>query len=232
MTILEAHNLFKFLLDKVDSNSYPEFESNEIDTYLDLAQMEFVKERYKAFETNTKRREDLRTIVKEAAVTLNNSMFNSTYKRYEVPKTLLFSVVNYLYVVREELLVTNNECNITEENYPFVVSHDNYNSVKKDPFRKPSLKKPIRIDLDGRFIIDMGQQIDFNKYNILYSVTFLKRPNKPFIGNPVPPINAVDLELPENVHEEIVNLAVRKAIENIESPRLQTHLNEINLSNS
>ena len=46
MTIAEAHQEFKFRLDKMDALNYPNFLPEEIDLILNNAQQRFVKQRY------------------------------------------------------------------------------------------------------------------------------------------------------------------------------------------
>ena len=78
---------------------------------------------------------------------------------------------------------------------------------------------PLRL-----FIGSLVELITDGSYGVLkYYIRYLKSPAEvDFISDP-----QVDCDLPEHTHDEIVKMAVSMALENIEQPRYQSHMNEV-----
>ena len=73
MTIVKAHQEFKFRCDKLDALNYPNFFPEEIDLILNNAQQRIIKQRYglsnnkrQSFEETQKRTEDLKNVTVNA----------------------------------------------------------------------------------------------------------------------------------------------------------------------
>ena len=292
MTITEMHQFFKVGVDKSESFSYPSFQSEEIDYFLNKAQERFIKQRYginnlkgQGFEQTQKRTDDIREVIMydnstSLGLQLNgsNTDDNKPYaKYYTLPNTAPSSVNDpgniYWFSIQEEAEVvytdatsssyTINSAVIPSGNYivtetifydgtssylypgdSFVykggsfssklqgsfksakskrvgvkpIQHDDYNKIVNDPFNKPNHDQAVRLMLGDKVEIITGADFDVTRFYMRYV-------RKPLA---VDFANTVDCELANHTHEEIVDLAVSIALEDIESGRYQTHLNELN----
>lgn len=236
MTIRDAHRLFDIILDKVDSNLYPEITSAEKDEFINNAIESFVKTRYNknniyqaGFEEIQKRTEDLRTLVKTGFPELSEIAYSrNTYKAdvdsifTNFEKTELFNDTYWFYL-KSSAYITNDPCGelISETK---LVQQDDLNRVLKDPFNKPNKNRVIIYFEDGSIFITVDDTSVLDNFKI----TFLKKPNTVSVNLADSSENSdIQFDLPEHTHREIIKLAVKEAIEAIESPRVQTYLNTL-----
>tara|TARA_R110002050_G_scaffold116946_1_gene233598 strand:- start:23235 stop:23939 length:705 start_codon:yes stop_codon:yes gene_type:complete len=227
MTLAEMHIQFKVGLDKTDSLNYPNFEPEEIDLWLNRSQDRFVKQRYthdpksETFEETQKRTDDLRTIVTE--ITLPPSATQIPIKPngilFDLPNGIIGGPTIYWFAINEECEIRYMDCNgswVDERVGVYALQHNDYNKVIDDPFNKPSQGVVLRLMhgtwaellTDGSFTINS------------YFLRYLREPVRLDIIN----FPAVDCELADHTHEEIVVGAVTLALENIASPRFQSHI--------
>tara|TARA_R110002012_G_scaffold261340_2_gene443232 strand:+ start:14279 stop:14974 length:696 start_codon:yes stop_codon:yes gene_type:complete len=226
MTVAEMHIQFKVGLDKTDSLNYPNFEPEEIDLWLNRAQNRFVKTRYshdikqETFEETQKRTDDLREVVVETTI------FPSAVQTPVKPNGTLFDLPIgnndlpiYWFAINEECGIQYLNCTngmVTERKNVKPIQHDDYNKIQTDPFNKPNKGKIVRlmhgdtVELisDGTFVIGS------------YILRYIKQPETISLAN------NNDCELAFHTHEEIVDSAVTMALENIASPRFQSHMVE------
>ena len=136
MTVTDMHINFKLILDKTDSLNYPDFESEEIDKWLNIAQERYVKQRYggmnmrrESFEQTQKRIDDLRVLVTNAEIIPSAAV--AANKPNAVFATLPTSASAYYWLaIQEEAQVVYMECtssivktgSITSGSYYFVSS--------------------------------------------------------------------------------------------------------------
>lgn len=216
MTVQEMHTAFKIGLDKVDSLNYPNFTTSEIDLFLNQSQERFVKQRYgfnnrkfKPFESNQKRTDDLRSLVRNSVLSFNSydsaNNINSEARFVDLPN-------DYMFAINEQCKISFLDCNSnTEEKIvPVIVEdHDNVSIVINSPFEKPNKNKVIRVMYQ-----DKVEVIKSSDTNILeYLLRYIKRPRDVDFNL------LVDSELAEHTHSEIVNDAISIALESIESQR-------------
>jgi hypothetical protein len=224
MTISEAHIAFKIGLDKIDSLNYPDILPEEIDFLLNQAQDRFVKQRYgktntkrEAFEETQKRTEDLKTIVKTAHISpsaLSIDNISNTARFYILP-------VEHRYIIQEQVDISYTDCHGTTTTKKVLVrpiQHDDYDKILYDPFNIPNDVKVLRLMAEGQVELIAGTGYTLGSYFLRY----LKAPNRVSITT------NISFELPEDVHQEIVDIAVDLALENIESKRTQTFNKIIN----
>ena len=220
MTIQEFHRSFELKLDKTQDYEYPSFSAEQIDFWLNDAQDRFVKSRAfgnnlkrEGFEESQKRVDDLKTIVKSSSISPTKS--GNEYINI-LPN-------DYLYLVRHRCTVQSSNCG-TQVTGGTQVSHDELNEVILDPFWKPTYDDPVYYFEDGK-LMQLGAS-DFTITNT--NITYIKQYNRLRNGTEyVAPTTDVQCELPVQTHSEIVDIAVALVLENIESPRYQTNLNEI-----
>ena len=236
MNISEWHILFEVFMDKVDSQSLPEFTSEEKDVLFNEAIERFVKTRYssksvsvgkrsfvtdKGFEQSQKRIDDLRTLVKTVYATTTSYIYQDG--AYTVALDDLYTDENrtvpftdeYYFFARINPKVNNTKCS-KYINKNKLIEHDDLNYALDDPFNKPSGNYPLMYFEDSDIIILSGNDTVEN-----CRLTFIKKPT------------IVDLDtntnsdLPEHTHREVIQLAVQIALEGIESPRQQTNVANI-----
>lgn len=235
MTVQEMHTQFKLGVDKVDSLSVPNFLVEEIDTFLNNAQEQFIEQR--AYGTNPKRQgleetqkrlDDLKNISKnfESTVFIQNTENKPNGVFVSLPS-------DYRHAMEEEVSIQYEDCNgniVNERPEVVPTTHDRYNRIIKDPFNKPDRSVVYRL---GYGIVSGNETFELipspsetiNNYYLRYT----REPQRIQYGSLYPtPIADQDSELSNHTHREIVAIAVKNALEGIESPRYPTNKNELN----
>lgn len=232
MTVAEMHIAFRFGLDKLDNLNYPNFETEEIDLLLNQAQDRYVKQRYgitnpkrTSFEETQKRTEDLKELVKHANITpANNQPDNITpYARFVTLPT------DHWFIIQERVVQVCDKCNevplYTEEikigNHTLYntvsgmyaevrpVQHHEIDKIINDAFKAPDYDKVLRIMEDGRVEIITSSKCTATVYRLRY----LKKPQRISYTGPT------NCELSDHTHQEIVDEAIKIALEGIEAKR-------------
>ncbi len=224
MNIAQAHQEFKFRLDKLDALNYPNFLPEEIDLVLNNAQERFIKQRYggnntkrQSFEETQKRTEDLKN------VTVNAVLTPLAYASDNIDTTARFLTLptNHWFTVQERCSITCTICGSPVTNLVEVIpiSHSEFSKVIYDPFRKPTETKVLRLMEAGRVELISSCTI------VNYRMRYVKQPT------PVSLTTNTTFELSEHTHSEIVDLAVSIALEGIEGKRTQSFNPLINNTN-
>lgn len=224
MNIAQAHQEFKFRLDKMDALNYPNFLPEEIDLVLNNAQERFIKQRYgvnnikrQSFEETQKRTEDLKN------VTINAVLTPLAYASDNIDLNARFLTLptNHWFTVQERCNITCTICGSSVTNLVEVIptSHSEFSKVIKDPFKQPTETKVLRLMEAGRVeLISSCTIVD-------YRMRYVKQPT------PVSITTNTTFELSEHTHSEIVDLAVSIALEGIEGKRTQSFNPLINNTN-
>lgn len=238
MDIENMHIAVKQELDKTSALELPAFEPEEIDFWLNNAIRKFVKSRYSgvnskgtSFEQTQKRTDDLRTLVESVTLAMGNGhdgtgdgVFPNSWS-CDIPADYWFSLseeANIGVEIPTEIpgvtLTRETRVGITE------CTLDEYRQKVDDPYSEHilhyTLAKPLRLFIDDRIDI-----VHDGNYTIEdYYLTYLKVPDT--VDNV--PEGTTDCNLPEHTHDEVVKLAANMMLENIEQPRYQTHMNEVN----
>lgn len=118
------HINFKLEVDKTDSLNYPDFEPEEIDKWLNIAQERYVKQRYSgmnmhraSFEQTQKRMDDLRILLTNAEITtFTSTTANKPNGKFAILPTGVLPDPNPLYwlAVNEETEIVYMDCDSTE----------------------------------------------------------------------------------------------------------------------
>lgn len=224
MTIAEVHQEFKFRMDKLDALNYPNFLPEEIDLLLNNAQDRYVKQRYgfnnikrQSFEETEKRTEDLKNI------TVNAVLTPAAYATDNIDINARFITLpaDHWFSVQERANITCNVCgqNITKLVRVVPISHAEFSIVIEDPFNQPNNEKVLRLMENGRVELISSCTI------VGYRLRYLKQPRRVSLtGN-------ITFELSEHTHSEIIDEAVKIALEGIEGKRTQTFNPLINNTN-
>lgn len=238
MTVDEMHLQFKIGVDKTDSFNSANFTPAEIDIYLSDAQEQFIEQRaygnnYKrdSLEETQQRVKNLQSLVMNATIIpLATTADNKPYGSFvELP-------ADYRHAIEEEVLMTYIDCNnaTQQQRVPVVaLQHDKYARAVTNPFSKPNLNKVYRLPF-GRFNSkEHFELVSASGYTIsAYYLRYIKNPAKINLANrtlPVPSIGTGQQgELADEAYREIIRVAVRNALGDIESPRTQESMQRIN----
>ena len=198
MTIIEMHNLCDLLIDKADSAW---FNSDEKDTFINLAQIEFLDSSYRFFEYNEEIREKLLPLVKSLS-----------YGTVSISQLNLSSITEFRYVLSLRGDVTNGCGGITTRQIPPIQLDDEVGN-QLDPFNISDDKNPgYTQENDGvNNVVNIISTT--SPTNVI--IKYLKTPVN-VVNDIATPANNVNCELSASCHEEIVNIAVRKMLGNVE----------------
>lgn len=220
MTISEMHTALDLELDKTSALDLPVFTSTEKDFWINSAIKKFVKTRYsgfnvkkQGFEETQKRIDDLRTLIITEDLTLatTEAMYPNGYN---------FELGNpYWFTIAEEATITMDD---TEDEKRVGVIQGDQNSYRRmidDPFSEHIVHynnaKPIRL-----FYENSVELISDGNYTVdTYHLTYLQEPTEVDSTDG----DTVDCNLPDHTHDEIVKMTANMILENIESPRYQSH---------
>jgi hypothetical protein len=234
MTVATMHSEFKIGLDKVDSLSHPNFLPEEIDVLLNQAQDKFIKQRSYGnnprrigLEETQKRLDDIKNLITnfESTTFVTNTDNKPNGAFVAIPS-------DYMFAIEEEATITYLDCNgdsATKRVDVIPTTHDRYNKVKRDPFHRPDNSEVHRLGytkISGseNFELITGSGNTVSNYYLRY----LKEPVVIQYGTQYStPIADVDCDLSEHTHREIIAIAVKDALEDIESPRYPTNKNEL-----
>lgn len=236
MNVAQLILSFKLKLDKLDSQAYPDILDPEVRFWLDEGADRFVKQRYernnikrKGFEETQKRTDDLRaTVVTEVIGAVASTIY--TGFAYEVPLPIVGDD-RYRYLLKVQVDVDGLDCNsISQSNWttPYQVQQDDINALLNDPFNDPIPSKPL-FTIEGNNLVFFTDGVfTVVRARISYIRLFNKlQPGLPNTSVPYATATTEYTELSEDVHEEVVDIAVKMALENVESQRYQTNANEI-----
>jgi hypothetical protein len=222
MTIQEFHIAFNLEIDKTADFELPYMSPEQIDYWLNKAQNRFVSSRAfgtnplgKAFEENEKRIDDLRTIVERpsaiAAVLLEDNVY------------IVSLPDDYQYLMR-------HQCTVISDKYGskllkgIQTKQDQIDIYIEDPFWGPSPEEPLYYLLGNNIVYETLGLFTIQDARI----TYIRIPVKLQYGSQyIDPTDDITCELPVHTHQEIVDIAVSMVLENIESQRYQTNLNEL-----
>lgn len=194
MTISDFHIAFKLELDKTNSLSYPSFEPEEIDYWLNNAIRKFVKTRTfgsnvkrLGFQQDQKRSDDLRTTYTDMNKVLTSvDLVEPNTYQFSYPKDYWFGVGETVDIIVTDVLGNN-------KTYTYDVTEatiDNYNAKLENSLAEYRLNnnkaKPIRLyNSDNTILL-----ITDGNYTISnYYLTYIKKPVKIDWYNPYLNIN-------------------------------------------
>jgi hypothetical protein len=231
MTATEMHQSFKFGMDKMDALDYPNFLPEEIDLLLTQGQERYTKQRYgitnpkrTSFEETQKRTDDLKELIRSVTITNYNTTgvstnISSKAKFFPLP-------ADYWFAIQERIEQTCDKCNdrtiyiVTfpgDEGTPIEVKyaevrpiqHNEFDKTIKDAFKKPDYDKVLRLMYESNSEIITSA----NCNAIHYKLRYIKKPQA------ISKINNTNCELSEHTHQEIVDEAIKIALEGIEAKR-------------
>ena len=179
MTVTEMHRNFKIRFDKTDSAGYPDFEPEEIDEWLNVAEQRFIKQRYginnpkqESIEETQKRADDLRNVIlQKVIIPAANVAENKPNGVFAVLPSAANEV--YWFALNEEVSVVYRDCdsvaitsgNIQDGGYYLVTGNTiDYNSVTYQP---------------GQFFVGVPAVTTFTGTGTVYSASTKRSEVKP-----------------------------------------------------
>jgi hypothetical protein len=171
MTYPEFSNEFDVLYNNISSNQAPGLDDYEKSVFLNKAKDEIVVSLYngnnllnKSFEGNEELRSYLKNLIVSNSVT---PIVETPENSHSLPKR--FSANSKLFKVLDSaMLFTTYESATINNNKEIIViptTQDEVNRVLKNPFRKPSSDRVLRLD-SGNGYVELISSEDITHYNI------------------------------------------------------------------
>ena len=196
MTVLEMQDNFQSKLSKFDDIKGIQYGTSEISRFLTEAQNHLVDVYSERFEFDERVKKYLSKIVKTGApnkiTNFLQSFDNSTV--WELPSDVK-------RVVHENVLTNKGNLHVKPVRLNYV------NKNIGNPFKKPNFKFVWRLDItndDGKLTHILIQDTEVNIQ--AYYITYIKNPKNIDIAS------GLNCELHVQTHEDIVNLAVERAV--------------------
>lgn len=241
MTVTEFKNEFNILYDSISSNSAPGLDDYEISVFLTKAQEIFVKNKFeensnrlqKGFEQSSKRRNDLKELIKNY-----NTNLEQTLDKHIIEGTTFYIIPSDVFIPIQESAVI--QCGQNMEQVTVTPkTHDEFNSQVNNPFKKPYRKEVWRLDYSskeaGNAVVELYSTSPIVRYNLRY----IKYPS-PIIVSDLTTFNEglsintktqpATSELNQSTHSEILNKAVELAILAYRENNLSNNV-QVNLQN-
>jgi hypothetical protein len=207
----------------------------EFEFLINEAQLEIIRDRYNEEELNQKRIDDLR-ILKTQDEILNTGPTVTGQEIFLLPYNAISFVVTpgnpsgtnhgycFLLNVGFKIQYKNNECGLTGESKTFLKSRvlktDVRYEINRDPYKKPKDTRLYHEVIGNRIKLYTGT----DSYGLICQISYLRYPKRITLLDPN------SCEMPLHLRNEIVDVAVRKKLQRIESGAFQTKIIDNNLS--
>lgn len=182
------------------------FPSDTLFHYINKAKDEYVKQNFRVFQRNQEITDNIRTLVNTKSYTTYN--FSKLGNKWETdyPTDYMFALGENVYIS-----IKDNKCNnlITRESDVIeatieTVSQRLTNSLSDHRLRY-NQAKPIRVYTDNKIVLYTDGNYDISSYEL----TYLRKAKD--LGEFSNLVNEYT-DLPENTHQDIVNLAVQMLV--------------------
>ena len=163
------------------------------------------------FEHTEEMRRYLSTLIREANL---SPIENSTGILGMESKSKFFTLPDNLwFITYENVKISDGKCEemMTQEVYP--VRQDEYHKIRKNPFRGANERRALRLDLSGG-VVEIISKNQVASYYVRYLRKLKPIVLEDFTGDiSVNGVSvATECELPESLHERILELAVQMAL--------------------
>jgi hypothetical protein len=205
MTTRGLHTTFNLRYQEIDSEKRLSLLSDEVDYYLNMAQLEVVKQRAPKLGVDKFVTSDISNLLVESDYT--NITVNETELELSTPSTMLFYVRAQGKLTRSGHPVLNTLEIVDFENIS-TYSVDNYRTTTDN---KPWIFYPGIFEQNNKFKIFIDYETTLSTVKIIY----IKRPVE--IKLNVSPETDIQPEVRHHLHDELVNIAVQLAIQDVSS---------------
>lgn len=187
------------------------YDSDTLFHYINKAKDEYQKTIYRVFQNNQELTDDLRRLVKTQ--TYNASNFKVLGKKWETsyPTDYMFALGENVYIS-----IFDNKCNnlVVHESDVLEATIENISSQLNNSLSDHRLRynqaKPLRLYQDNKIILYTDGKYGINTYELVY----LRKAKD--LGK-YEDLLTEYTDLPENTHQEIVNLAVQMLVSTLPS---------------
>ena len=235
MTVPEMHIAVKIGVDKTSSLTTAAFEPEEINYWLNEAQLELVKQkmfgtnyRKEDYDMGVKRADDLSKLIVYSDELIFDplELLGPGFRKHSYHPNI--AVVNiteetmpgYLFYIGADFLATSSY-HVNPSVKPMetvLIKQSQIGSLVETPHNRPVLRNGYIYLKEGE--VNVIYDPEATPYSIY--VSYLKKPRKLVEVAINSDVETVTSDLPEQVHPELVALAVKLMLENIESPRQQS----------
>jgi hypothetical protein len=216
MTVNEMLESFLVYYDRITSFSAPGYEAVEKLLFLNNAQNDFIKDRMfgqnfqpPAFEDNQRRVADLRTLVTSLNL-IYVSQDSHGARQYTIPVDFMFAIKAYAICSRSAYPVILS----SEEFECRFIKSEEVGKFLSTTYNKTHFLKPV-ISISGLYAKVI---VDRFTTNSTLSLQYIKKPM-------ILAENGI-CDMPVHTHQEIVDMAVRQALQAIQDPRWQSSVTE------
>ncbi|MEO7397228.1 MAG: hypothetical protein ABIW84_01555 [Ilumatobacteraceae bacterium] len=233
--IVTAQDMYQFFLTELNKEFTGSVFPDEFERLINTVQIDFVENRYYNVEMSEKRIDDLRILMVIDEVIFNTGpniagqeVFLLPYNPngfVTTPKNPTGTNHGYMFLlaVAFKLQYVKNKCGLTglsEVIKSKPMRSDKRHEVKRDPFNRPTDERVYYQESGDRLILYTGT----SSYGAEAHIDYLRYPRDiSILSNP-----NVDCELPLHARQEMVRMAVKRKLEEIQSPRYQSNTIENN----
>jgi len=226
MTLLEMIRSVELEFQKIDSSSRDAFLPQEITEYLNIAQVEFIKDRFKGgnepgFEDTTYRIADLQEVVTEAIllpVLEAEDVFLGSKHEYLLPYP-----ENFMFFVGTEVNISRTGIKpiFTNQYIPVTgITHAEIPFCRVTAFNKPYIRSPRLLFREKFMHIFCDADTTMTEGRVVY----VANPDK-MVYDSVDTSRNVNCELSDHTHGDIVNIAIKLMSASLVSdPTVRTQL--------
>lgn len=229
MTVSEMHTAVYLELDKSSSFQVAAFEPEDVNFWLNQAQLQYTKEKLfgknnvGSYYENPKSVDDLQGLFNTITLTSTNYADHETYPN--------------VYVQPLDAAIIND--------YMFYISSTAYYGVgnikEVKQIQKPFISNLIQTETNIPYLRVPYMYIGENSLNLIYDpiataptkwyITYIRKPYTLVMTTPVQGVSVTTCELPVQTHTEIVKLAVLLMAENIGATERLQSLQFLNTNN-
>ena len=196
------------------------YPSDTLFHYLNKAKDEYTKQLFRIFQANQELSDNIRTLVKTQ--TYNAGNFRVSGKKWETdyPDDYVFALGENVYIS-----IKDNKCNnlIVHESDVLEATIENISSQLNNSLSDHRLRynqaRPLRLYQDNAIILYTDGKYGINSYEL----TYLRKAKD--LGK-FEDLTKEYTDLPENTHQDIVDLAVQLLVTNIAGSRSKETQNE------
>jgi tRNA1(Val) A37 N6-methylase TrmN6 len=234
MTNQEFSNEFDILYNNIASNQAPGLDNYEKSVFLTSAQESLVLEILSGknpFGDSFEKTEEVRKYLSDIIETTEMTKYEGSDIMKLTDKSVLYNIPDDLwYTTYETVKFKDSNLNCTSNKVVEVtpVTQDEFSRILKNPFRKPSTTRVLRLDVGGK--IELVSEYDIQSYIVRYVKVL-----EPIILEDLPEelsIKGISQEtnckLNPALHEAILGRAVQLAKESLALNNLSKRINVLN----
>lgn len=227
MTTVELIEEFSLRIDKVGTAGQVGFTEEEIESFLNDAQLQWVQTRYsgtnprgESLEETQLRIDSLRVLISSLTYLLLPSDYDPTLEAFILSEAKV-APVQYFHSLSHRIKAKNIKCNNQFVKECPLVQSDELGYLFEDPFERPNLARPKIVFSDNFIELYIGNPNLNGNYDVFFLHRYLRFPNK------IDLLAGITSELPSTIHTELVDLAVFKALTYIGSSLAQQYFQTI-----